>query len=78
MSSFHNASVRQQKDVPDYQKVHQTMKTQSYKVTAQGFPIPVQNSIKQQDFVPKDRVKPSEEAPLPARGNQEQSVGMVN
>ena len=73
MASFHNASHRQQRDVPDYQKVHQQMKTQSYKVTAQGFPVPLQNSIKQQDFVPRERVKPNAEAPLPARGNQEQS-----
>lgn len=54
------------------------MKTQNYKVTQQGQPIPVQNSIKQADFDPKQRVVPVGGAPLPNRGNQVASTGQAN
>lgn len=47
VGSFNNASIRQEKDVPDFINCHKTMKTQNYKVTVQGPPQHVKTSIKQ-------------------------------
>lgn len=51
------------------------MKTQNFKVTAQGPPVPVTTTVKQSDY---DKGQVDAKAPVPGRGNQTITTGVKN
>lgn len=72
VSSFVNATQRAKNEVPQFLDLHNKMRSQNYRVTVQGPPVPISGTIQKIDY---DEKKRDENLPLPQRFNQENVTG---